>query len=128
MDPHYRKHFFRPPVTAISDKAHTEKWVSYANDYFGAKELTIEPGESAVVKDPVAYGFITVQGHGTFNKWEIEAPTLLRFGQQSSDEFFVSEPAAKAGITITNKSRVEPLVILKHFGPNHPDMPKAGPA
>jgi hypothetical protein len=127
IDPHYRKHYFRPPVTVVSDKAHTEKWVSYANEYFGAKELTIEPGESAVIQDPAAYGFITVQGHGTFNKWEIEAPTLLRFGQQSADEFFVSEPTAKAGVTVVNKSRVEPLVILKHFGPNHPDMPKTVP-
>jgi hypothetical protein len=127
IDPSYRKHFYRPPVTAVSNKSYTEKWVSYANEYFGAKELTVEPGQTATVKDGAAYGLICVQGHGTLNKWEIEAPTLLRFGQQSTDEFFVSEPTAKAGVTLVNKSRVEPLVILKHFGPNHPEMPKTVP-
>ena len=127
IDPDYRKHYFRPPVTAVSDRAHTEKWVSYANDYFGAKELTVEPGESVTVKDGAAYGIICVQGRGTFGKYVCEAPTLLRFGQQSADEFFVSEPAAKNGIRIVNQSPVEPMVILKHFGPNHPDMPKKAP-
>ena len=28
-------------------------------------------------------------------------------------------------MTIRNDSRWEPMVILKHFGPNHPDMPQA---
>jgi hypothetical protein len=50
---------------------------------------------------------------------------MLRYGQLTADEYFVSEPAAKAGIAITCESQHEPLVILKHFGPNHPDMPKA---
>ena len=128
IDPDYRKHYFRPPVTIVSDGAHTEKWVSYANEYFGAKELTVEPGESVAVRDGAAYGIICIQGRGTFGKFICEAPTMLRFGQQSTDEFFVSEPAAKAGIKITNQSPVEQMVILKHFGPNHPDMPKAVPA
>jgi hypothetical protein len=104
-----------------------EKWVSYANEYFGAKELTVQPGQTAAIKDGVAYGLICVQGYGTLHKWEIEAPTLLRFGRQSTDEFFVSESTAKAGVTLVNKSRVEPLVILKHFGPNHPEIPKTVP-
>ena len=50
---------------------------------------------------------------------------MLRFGQLSADEYFVSEAASRAGITIRNDSRWEPMVILKHFGPNHPDMPQA---
>ncbi|GHT79735.1 hypothetical protein FACS1894130_09370 [Spirochaetia bacterium] len=124
IDPNYKKHYFRPPVTAVSDQAHTEKWVSYANDYFSAKELTVRPGQKVTVKDGAAYGLICVQGRGKLNNWIIEAPTLLRFGQQSSDEFFVSENTAKKGVVVENNSPVEPLVILKHFGPNHPDAPK----
>jgi hypothetical protein len=50
---------------------------------------------------------------------------MLRYGQLSADEYFVSEPAAKAGVTITCESQYEPLVMLKHFGPNHPKMPTA---
>jgi hypothetical protein len=50
---------------------------------------------------------------------------MLRFGQQSADEFFVSEDAAKKGIVITNTSPVEPLVLIKGFGPNHPQSPQS---
>ena len=39
-------------------------------------------------------------------------------------KFFVGEKAATAGVKITNNSICEPLVILKHFGPNHPEMPQ----
>ena len=63
------------------------------------------------------------RGHGKFGVYDAEAPTLLHFGQQSSDEFFVSEQASVKGITITNTSKVEPLVVLKHFGPNCPGVP-----
>jgi len=123
IDPYYRKSYFRPPVPAHSDQAHKEDWISYANPYFGAKELIVYPGQTAVVKDAVAYGIIFIQGHGKFGVHDCEAPTMLRFGQQSSDEFFVSETAANEGVSITNHSKVEPLVGLKHFGPNHPEMP-----
>jgi hypothetical protein len=68
-----------------------------------------------------------VQGHGTFGAYDAEAAIMLRYGQLSADEYFVSEAAAQAGVTITNASQWEPMVILKHFGPNHPDMPKTVP-
>ena len=124
VDPHYRKHYFRPPIICEhSDKIHTEKWVVYANDYIGAKELSINPGQMVEVKDGAAYGCIMIQGHGKFGVYDAEAAIMLRFGQLSADVYFVSEAAAKDGVTITNKSRWEPMIILKHFGPNHPDMP-----
>lgn len=124
VDPHYKAHYFRPPVTASSTDQYEEKWITYGNEYIAAKELTVYPGQTAVIKDGAAYGCIVVQGHGKFGVFDAEAPTLLRFGRQSSDEFFVSEKAACEGVKITNSSQVEPLVILKHFGPNHPDVPK----
>ena len=46
---------------------------------------------------------------------------MLRYGGLSADEYFVSEAAAQAGVTITNLSKIEPLVMLKHFGPNAGD-------
>jgi hypothetical protein len=49
---------------------------------------------------------------------------MLRYGQASNDEYFVSEATAKEGVTISNHSQFQPMVILKHFGPNHPEMPK----
>lgn len=126
IDPHYAKHYARPPIRcAHSDKQHTEKWISYANPYVGAKELTVQPGQTVTVKDGAAYGCIVIQGHGTFGGFQCDSAGMLRYGQVTNDEYFVSEPAAKAGVTVTCSSRYEPLVILKHFGPNHPDMPKA---
>ena len=124
IDPHYKKTFFRPPIICEnSNEQFTEKWISYANDYVGAKELSIQPGQTVTIKDPVAYGCIMIQGHGKFGEYDAEAAIMLRYGQASADEYFVSEKAAKEGITIKNNSQHEPMVILKHFGPNHPDMP-----
>ena len=107
-----------------ADAQHTEKWVLYANEYFSAKELTIQPGQTVKVKDGAAYGCIIIQGHGKFGVYDAEASVMLRYGQASNDEYFVSEAAAKGGVTISNHSQFQPMVILKHFGPNHPDMPK----
>jgi hypothetical protein len=98
-----------------------EKWVVYRSTSFSAKELTVPPGHRAVVRDAAAYGCIVVQGRGSLGNWTVEAPTLIRFGQLTSDEFFVSEQAALAGILVANTSETEPLVILKHFGPGNPD-------
>lgn len=123
IDPHYKKNYFRPPIVANQSDTYIEKWVSYGNDYFGAKELTVYPGQTVKITDGAAYGCIFIQGYGRFGVFEAETPTMLRFGQQSADEYFVSEKAAKEGIEITNRSKFEDLVILKHFGPNHPDMP-----
>jgi len=124
IDPHYKKHYFRPSILAQKGEGYVENWITYANPFVGAKELTVQPGHSVSVQDPAAYGCILVQGHGTFGPYEAEAAIMLRYGQLSADEYFVGEPAARAGVRITNRSRYEPLVILKHFGPNHPHMPQ----
>jgi hypothetical protein len=128
VDPDYRAHYFRPPVPGPNpDDGCSEKWVAYANEYIGAKELTIEPGRRVVVRDPAAYGCIIIQGHGTFGTYDAETAVMLRYGQLSADEYFVSEQAAREGVAIANRSACEPMVILKHFGPNHPGMPASVP-
>ena len=128
IDPHYKKTYFRPPVICPqSDEKHIEKWIVYANDYIAAKELTVMPGQTVTVSDCAAYGCIILQGHGKFGVYDAEAAIMLRFGQMSADEYFVSESAASQGVTITNNSRWEPLVMLKHFGPNNADTPKKVP-
>lgn len=120
VDPYYKQHFYRPPLPG---KAEGEKWILYGNEYVGAKELTIPPGQTITIKDPCAYGCIIIQGHGQFGVYDAEAAIMLRYGQTSADEYFVGEDAAQKGVTITNKSICEPMVILKHFGPNHREMP-----
>jgi len=51
--------------------------------------------------------------------WPIESPALIRFGQLTYDEFFVSFSAAAGGVAIHNPSKADTIVMLKHFGP-HP--------
>ena len=50
-------------------------------------------------------------------------PSLIRFGQLTPDEYFVSEQTAEEGLKISNQSSTVPLVMLKHFGPGNPDLP-----
>jgi hypothetical protein len=119
IDPNYKKNFFRLPIPIYADDAYSEKWITYGNEYIAAKELTVYPGQTAVIKDKAAYGCIMIQGHGKFGVYDAEAAIMLRFGQASSDEYFVSENAAREGVKIFNSSKFEPMVILKHFGPNN---------
>jgi hypothetical protein len=65
---------------------------------------------------------IMMQGHGKMGAWDIETPSLIRYGQLTHDEFFISENAAIEGINIVNASKTDPIVMLKHFGPDNPDL------
>lgn len=118
VDPHYKKTNFRPPVVCRQMEQYEEKWIAYGNEYIAAKELTVNPGQTVTIDDHFAYGCILVQGHGKLGVHACETATMLRFGQASADEFFVSEQAARRGVTICNESDCEPLVILKHFPAN----------
>ena len=115
VDPDYREHFFRPPVVLAETADYTEKHVVYGNPYVEAKELTVNPGCEICVPEDTAYGCIVVQGYGKMNDHACATATMLRFGQKSEDEFFVSAKAAKAGVRFVNLSKTEPLVILKHY-------------
>ena len=99
----------------MENEDYTEKWIAYGNPYIAAKELTVQPGRSVTVTDETAYGCILVQGYGKLGRFDCATATMLRFGGKSQDEFFVSAPAAKKGVTIENHSTCEPLVLLKHF-------------
>lgn len=126
VDPHYKQKYFRPPLAIeTGTDAYQENWITYGNEYFGAKELRVAPGQTVTVKDGAAYGGIMIAGFGSFGAYrDAASSTILRYGQRSADEYFVSEAAAKEGVVITNAHPTEEMVILKHFGPNHPDMPR----
>ncbi|MDP4131974.1 MAG: hypothetical protein Q8939_17585, partial [Bacteroidota bacterium] len=96
--------------------------ICYKSAAFSAKELTVFPGATVTIRDGGAYGMILMQGHGRMGVWEIDTPALIRYGQTTCDEFFVSEKAALEGVRITNASATDPLVMLKHFGPENPDL------
>jgi hypothetical protein len=46
---------------------------------------------------------------------------MIRFGEMTQDELFVTADAARAGVRIDNQGASDPLVILKHVGPGNPD-------
>lgn len=119
VDPQYKEHYFRKPITICENEDYCEKWVVYGNEYIAAKELTVKPGRTAVIQDPSAYGCIIVQGYGKMEDFHVEAAGMLRFGQLSADEYFVGARAAEKGVRIENHSEFEPLVMLKHFPYNH---------
>lgn len=126
VDPEFGRHnkVFPVPVRdegLMAEEGYREVWVTYGRPWYSAKELTVLPGRSAVIRDAAAYGMILTQGYGQVGVHEAETPTLIRYGQMTKDEFFVTRAAAQAGVRITNRSDREPLVALKHFGPGNPD-------
>jgi hypothetical protein len=46
---------------------------------------------------------------------------MIRYGQMTEDELFVTDAAARAGVRVENQGDTDPLVVLKHFGPGNPD-------
>ncbi|MCR5005497.1 MAG: hypothetical protein K6A77_06295 [Clostridiales bacterium] len=121
--PNYREKFFRRPKPESAGEGFDQKWIVYGNDYVGGKELTVYPGHTVTIQDPCAYGTLVIQGHGRFGGFDCESPTMIHYGDLTADEFFVSKAKAAAGVTITNTSKYEPLVMLKHFGPDGGILP-----
>lgn len=118
VDPEFSKNRFMKPITIVKNSDFIEEWICYKCETVCAKRLTVMPGKSAIIKDAAAYGLILIQGKGKFGNWDIETPTLIHYGELTSDEFFVTEKAAKNGVEITNTSTSEPIVMLKHFAEN----------
>jgi dihydroxyacid dehydratase/phosphogluconate dehydratase len=51
---------------------------------------------------------------------------MIRYGELTEDEVFVTEAAASAGVTFENTGK-EPLVTLRYFGPEaQPGAPEVG--
>ncbi|MCQ2446555.1 MAG: hypothetical protein MJ141_06715, partial [Clostridia bacterium] len=117
VDPNfYTNRFMEPTRCAGSEEeGWFEEWICYKSDVAGAKRLTVLPGGEATIRDAGAYGTICLEGHGKFGVHDIEAPTLIRFGQLTRDEYFVTAPAAREGVKIKNLSTTQPLVLLKHM-------------
>jgi hypothetical protein len=134
VDPAFMANNFIVPIVAASGDGWTDRWVVYGcvngRQLFSAKELTIAPGKSCRVVDPGASGWLTVQGSGRVGKLETQTPTIIRFGQMTADEIFISFEAATRGYEVVNTGQ-EPLVGLRYFGPDvfaAGDYPQVGDA
>jgi hypothetical protein len=126
-----RDHFLAPvPVGYAVDEGWQDRWVIYGKvdgeDLYSARELTVEPGRELTLRDRSAAGAVVIQGHGTIGPHQVEAPSLVRYGELTWDEFFITAEAAGEGVRISNAGH-EPLVILRYFGPGAGgDMPDVG--
>jgi hypothetical protein len=131
-DTHFKDHHYLEPIPVADTESEgwIDKWVVYGKvkgqQLFTAKELTLQPGAKCTIKDGGAYGLITVQGLGRIGKLRLDTPAMIRYGELTEDEVFVSHEAATQGVEFENTG-CEPLVTLRYFGPDaQPDAPAVG--
>jgi hypothetical protein len=127
LDPEFYSHRFMAPkacrpMEEMQSEGLLDYWIAYRSPDFSAKETTILPGREATLVDPACYGLILLQGHGRMGVWDCESPAMIRFGQLTSDEFFVTEDAARRGVQVINPSKTDPIVMLRHYGPTNPAL------
>ena len=132
VNPRFKDSHYLEPI-AVADTAsegYVDRWIVYGKvagaQLFSAKELTIDPGVKVSIKDNGAYGLIAVQGTGRMGKLALQTPAMIRFGELTEDEVFVSCDAARQGVVFENTG-IEPLVTLRYFGPDaNPEAPAVG--
>lgn len=132
VDPSFKDHHYLEPIVAAggADQGWIDRWIVYGKvageELFTAKELTVYPGTKVTIKDTGAYGLIAVQGSGWIGKQRLHTPAMIRFGELTEDEVFVSYEAARHGVVFDNTG-TEPLVTLRYFGPDtNPHAPNVG--
>ncbi len=122
VDPNFKDNNYLEPINIgeTTGDGYQDRWIVYGRidgqQLFSAKELTVQPGAKCTIKDGGAYGWITVQGEGHIGKLRLQTPAMIRFGQMTEDEVFVTHKAARAGVVVENTG-TEPLVSLRYFGP-----------
>jgi len=133
VDPSFKdNHYLEPvPVADTRSEGYVDRWIVYGKVHgkqcFSAKELTVNAGVKAVIKDNGANSLICVQGVGKINGQPLNSPKLIRFTELTEDEYFVTADGARSGITYENCSETEPLVVLRYFGPEvNPEAPPLG--
>jgi hypothetical protein len=132
MDPSFKDHHYLEPIPVAdtASEGYVDRWIVYGKvhgeELFSAKELTLNPGVKATIRDNGAYGLIAVQGYGRIGKLPLQTPAMIRFGELTDDEVFVSDSAARRGVVFENTGK-EPLVTLRYFGPGtNPQAPNVG--
>jgi len=132
VDTHFKESNYLEPIRDEdrSGDGYEDLWIVYGTvggqQLFSAKELTLQPGAKCTLNDPGASSWITVQGRGRMGSMDLQTPVMIRFGENTTDEVFISHKAATGGIEIENTGS-EPLVGLRYFGPDtHSNLPTAG--
>ena len=121
IDTHFKDHNYLEPIVAAEGDGWQDLWIVYGlidgKQLFSARELTLEPGAKYLLKDAGASGWITVQGTGRIGQHRLQTPAMIRFGQETEDEVFITDEVATAGVEVENTG-TEPLVSLRYFGPD----------
>lgn len=121
VNPSFKDSHYLEPIPCAQGDGWVDKWIVYGKvhgkELFSAKELTLKPGAQATIKDAGAYGLTAVQGSGRAGKFVLQTPVMIRFGELTQDELFVTFDAARAGVTFANTG-AEDLVVLRYFGPD----------
>jgi hypothetical protein len=132
VNPSFKDSHYLEPIPAADSRSegYVDKWIVYGTvggkQLFTAKELTVNAGVKVTIKDKGAYGLIAVQGTGRIGKLALRTPAMIRYGELTDDEVFVSHEAATQGVVFENTG-LEPLVTLRYFGPEaNPDAPAVG--
>jgi hypothetical protein len=131
VNPSFKDSHYLEPLVAAQGDGWVDKWIVYSTvageELFSARELTVDAGASVTVKDAGAYGLIAVQGSGTIGGQDLQTPAMIRFGELTADEYFVTADAAASGVKVANTG-TEPLVTLRYFGPgvHGSKLPKVG--
>jgi hypothetical protein len=132
-DPYFKDHHYLEPIPVANGASdgHADKWVVYGKfnnrQLFTAKELTVKPGVKCTLKEGGAYGLLVTEGVGRIGKHNVHAPSMIRFGEMTEDELFITHEAAVQGVTFENTSPKESLVALRYFGPDaNPGAPEVG--
>lgn len=130
VDTHFKDNNYLEPIVADSGPDWEDLWIVYGKvggkQLFSAREMTLQPGAKTTIKDPGPSSWITVQGSGRIGNLKLQTPAMIRFGQETEDEVFITYEAATQGVEIENTG-TEPLVGLRYFGPDTFDsVPNVG--
>ncbi len=80
----------------------------------------------STLQDPGSSSWITAQGKGRMGKLNLQTPALIRFGEETGGEMFISHEAAADGLEMENTGS-EALGGLRCFGPDvHDNLPEMG--
>lgn len=122
VNPNFKDSHYLEPIADgdTAKEGFVDRWIVYGRikgeQLFSAKELTVDPGRKCTIQDKAASGVIAVQGRGKIGKLTIDTPAMIRYGELTNDEVFITEPAAAAGVVVENTGP-DPLVLLRYFGP-----------
>jgi hypothetical protein len=120
-DLYARSHLAAQPVAGGPVPWGSRRWVFYGSPKFSGQQLVVEPGQTALVREPGVHSVFAWSGAARWGSQPLEG------GRPGRDELLVSHDAAVAGVPVTNRGSV-PFVAYLFSGPDlHPEAPPSGP-